>query len=203
MRLFQPLTKANGDKPFVCVKAVLTCPKACSKMSSINLYHGSPNKIEGELKPILKHSTLEHIHNKPAVFATERIDVASLFMFPLDTLASIGFEQDIAYICIWGTSEEFISKDKGGYIYIFSSDKFEQVGKDYEWQSFVTVLPKEVKEYSSVIDGMIENNVQVYFINDNSKFDKIEAEKDNRAPILKEILSENQKRNFNVKKIID
>lgn len=42
-------------------------------MSSTNLYHGSPHKIEGKFQPVLRHSTVEHIHTKPAVFATEKI----------------------------------------------------------------------------------------------------------------------------------
>ena len=165
-----------------------------------DLYHGSPYKIKGELKPVLKHSTLEHIHNKPAVFATERIDIASLFMFPLDTLASVGFEQDIAYICVWGKPKEFTLRDNGGYIYIFSSDNFEKIGKDYEWQSFLSLLPKEIKQFNSVINGMIYCNAQVYFIEDDSIMDRIIADKDNRAPILKDLISENKKIGKNFKK---
>ncbi len=165
----------------------------------MDLYHGSPNKIEGELTPVLQHSTLEHVHTKPAVFATERIDIAALFMFPLDVLASIGFEQDIAYICIWGKADDFKSKDKGGYIYIFKSDNFEQVGKGYEWQCFESVMPKEVKRFESVISGMINCGAQVYFITDESTMDAIVTNKDNRAPILKVITSENQKIDLNIK----
>jgi len=164
------------------------------------LYHGSAHEIKGELKPVLKHSTLEHIHNKPAVFATERIDIASLFMFPLDTLASVGFEQDIAYICIWGKPEEFTLSDKGGCIYVFSSDIFELIGKDYEWQSFLPALPKEVKRFNSVISGMIYCGAQVYFIDDESTMDRIVADKDNRASILKDLISENQKLSQNFRK---
>ena len=167
------------------------------------LYHGSSNKIEGALKPILQHGTLEHVHTNPAVFATARIDVASLFMFPIDILASIGFEKDIAYICIWGTAEEFSSKDRSGFMYVLPSDSFEKVGKEYEWQSFEEVLPEEVKEYPSVITGMIENRVQVYFITDDQVFDRIVQEKDNRAPILQQIVSENQKRNINARDFSD
>ncbi|MDO8495139.1 MAG: hypothetical protein Q7S32_01240 [bacterium] len=168
-------------------------------MSSIILYHGSPHKIAGELKPVLKHSTSDHIHDLPAVFATERIDVASLFMFPVEVIHSIGFEQDIAYICIWGTSEEFLPKDKGGFVYRLPSTSFEKIGKKYEWQSFEEVTPGEVIEFPSVIAGMIESGVQVYFINNEMTFDKIVAEKDNRAPILRELISENQKQNINAK----
>lgn len=164
-----------------------------------HLYHGSSYRIDGSLKPVLKHGTLDHIHTKPAVFATERIDVAALFMFPMDVLASIGFEEDIAYICIWGTPEESAVKDKGGFIYILPSISFEKIGKNYEWQSFEPVQPIEVKKFKSTIDGMIECGAQVYFINDNEIFNGIVADKNNRAPILRELVSENQKINPNVK----
>ena len=94
------------------------------------LYHGSGHFIEGPLHSVLEHKTLNHVHDRPAVFATARMDIASLFMFPLDTLASIGFEEDIVYICIWGTYEDFAIKDHGGFLYIFPPESFEKVGKE-------------------------------------------------------------------------
>ncbi|MDO8676821.1 MAG: hypothetical protein Q7K16_04245 [Candidatus Azambacteria bacterium] len=121
-------------------------------------------------------------------------------MFPLDTISSVGFEQDIAYICIWGKPEEFTLSDKGGYIYVFSSNNFEQIGKDYEWQNFLPVLPKEVKQFNSVVNGMIYCDTQVYFVEDESIMDHIVADKDNRAPILKDLISENQKIGKNFRK---
>lgn len=163
------------------------------------VYHGSSNQIDGSLQPILKQDSPDHIHTRASVFATERIDVASLFMFPFENIASIGLEQDIAYICIWGTHEEFISKDRGGFMYVLPGTIFEKIGKEYEWQSFSPVVPLEVRKYDSVIDGIMECGAQVYFINDDPLFDRIVADKDNRAPILKELISENQEMNINPK----
>ena len=151
------------------------------------LYHGSSRLIEGPLHPVLEHKTLNHVHDRPAVFATARMDIASLFMFPLDTLASIGFEEDIAYICIWGTPEDFAIKDHGGFLYILPPESFEKVGKEYEWQSFSDVQPVEVKKFESVIDGMIQCGVHVYFINDDDIFDQIRDNKNHRTPILKNL----------------
>jgi hypothetical protein len=164
------------------------------------LYHGSGFKLEGSLEPILDNSSPDHIHNQPAVFATERIDLAALFICPTEALFSIGFEQDIAYICIWGTPEEFKEKDKEGFIYVLPSDSFEKIGKSYEWQSFKEVTPKEIKSFSNSLDGMIENGVQVYFIDDNSIFDLIVENKTNRAPILQKLPSENERQNKDIKK---
>ncbi|MEX1064020.1 MAG: hypothetical protein WD898_00515 [Candidatus Paceibacterota bacterium] len=157
------------------------------------LYHGSGQKIVENLQPTMEKSTLDHTHTRPAVFATERKDVASLFMFPLDTLASIGFENGLAYICIWGTREEFKPHDKGGYLYTLLMDSFEKVGKEYEWQSFEKVKPKKVEYFKSVIDGMIECGACVYFINDEEVFDQIRDNKENRIPILRQLIPENQK----------
>jgi hypothetical protein len=166
------------------------------------LYHGSSNRIDGPLKPVLIEDNLDYVHNKPAVFATERQDIAAVFMFPADVLASIGYESDIAYICIWGTKQEFASKDKGGFLYVLPVDTFEKAGKEYEWQSFVEVKPTKVERFGSVIDGMMQCKAQVYFINDDSIFDRIVAVKNNRAPILKGLISENQRIGANIKAFI-
>lgn len=164
------------------------------------LYHGSPHQFDGPLRPVLNAGTEDQVHTKPAVFGTARMDLAALFMFPLDTLASIGFEQDIAYICIWGSSEEFEAKDQGGFLYILPSETFEKIGKEYEWQSFTEVEPKEIKFFPSVVSGMIKCCVQVYFINDEDIFDRIRDNKENRTSILKNLISENQKQSSNIKK---
>ena len=74
-----------------------------------------------------------------------------------------------------------------------------KLGKKYEWQSFEDVKPTEIKKFNSVIKGMMQCNVQVYFINDDNLFDRIANEKNNRAPILRKLISENQKRNINIK----
>ena len=166
------------------------------------LYHGSSFRIEGLLKPVLQRATEDHIHQQPSVFGTERADVAGLFMFPPDILTSIGFEQDIAYICIWGTLEEFIPKNTSGFLYTLSSATFEKVGKEYEWQSFEPATPIEVKEFPQSIAGMMSLGIQVYFINDDILFDKIVADKNNRTPILKSLISENQKLGINIKLFI-
>lgn len=171
-------------------------------MKPTQLYHGSSKRISGALKPVLNKDTEDAVHNKASVFATERLDLAALFMFPFDHIASIGCEQDIAYICIWGTPEDFEEKDFGGFIYVLPSETFEKVGKDYEYQSFEAVEPETVKVFESVIAGMMSCGVQVYFIDDEELFDRIVADKTKRAPLLKELVSENQEQDMNVVEFI-
>lgn len=164
------------------------------------LYHGSNSNIDGLLRPILETSSPDHIHTKPAVFATERMDLAALFMCPTTILHSIGFEQDISYMCVWGTVAEFMKKDSTGFIYVLPPDTFEKVGKGYEWQSFIDVMPISVKIFPKSLLGMIDNGVQVYFINNNSMFDQIVENKNHRALILKKLGSENERLNKNIRK---
>ena len=168
-------------------------------MKPEKLYHGSSQKVN-VLNPILIQGAADQAHTRAAVFATERKDVAAIFMFPISTLHSIGFEKDIAYICIWGEASEFSEKDTGGYIYELSSETFEKIGKEYEWQSFEPVRLSKIDHYESVIKGMMECGVQVYFINDDSVFDQIVTQKNDRASILKDQISENEKLGINIKK---
>jgi len=152
------------------------------------LYHGSFCRIDGSLEPILKQDSSDHIHTRASVFATDRKDVASLFMFPFkEHIASIGFEDGTAFICVWGTSEGFSPKDKGGYLYTLPSNTFEKVGKEYEWQSFESVKPLEVKKYDSVIDGMFSCGAKIYFIDNEETMNKIRNNVGNRIPILQKL----------------
>lgn len=147
------------------------------------LYHGSSRRISGALKPI--------------VIATDRLDLAALLMFPTEHQACSGFEEDIAYICIFGTAEDFEEKDFGGFIYVLPGETFEKTDKEYEYESKEAVEPETVKVFESVIVGMMSWGVQVYFIDDEDLFAEIVSEKTKRAPLLRELVSENQEQDMN------
>ncbi len=90
------------------------------------LYHGSSTKINDSLKPILlKDKGSDYIHTKPSVFATERLDLAALFMLSPSVLSSIGFEKNITYVCIWGKSDN-PSLKKSGFIYVLPGKTFQK-----------------------------------------------------------------------------
>lgn len=135
------------------------------------LYYGTNKRISGSLKA-------------PPV-CTERIDLAALSMFPVEHRACSGFYNDIATICIWGTPEAFDEKDLGGFI--------------YEYPSLEAVEPDTVKVFESVIDGMMTCGVQVYFIDDEDIFSEIVANEADRAALLKNLVSENQDEDMNVR----
>jgi len=166
------------------------------------LYHGSPERIEGALRPVLRHGSEDHVHHRAAVFATERADVASLFMVPADALSSFGFEQDVAYICIWGTSEEFARRDPGGWLYELPAAAFEKIGKSYEWQCFADVAPVAATHHPSVIDGMLGRGAQVYFVDDDPTFDRIVADKADRSAVLSTLVSENERRGMKAHRFV-
>src|SRR5258708_6723310 len=118
------------------------------------LYHGSSERIDGPLQPILRQGGPDYLHNRAVVFATEREDVAALFMLHAPgILSSIGFEEGVPYACVWGTPEEFTNKDHEGFMYVLPGNSFEKVGKEYEWQSSEPVPPIEVKRFNSALEG--------------------------------------------------
>lgn len=156
-------------------------------LNDMQVYHGSIRKITGPLLPELLTSSEDHIHQSAVVFATENKAIASLFMMPSSALFSIGYEQNIAYVCIWGTVEEFKKKDIGGYLYTLPGITFEKKGKVYEWQSVEPVMPIEVQHFTSVLDGMMQCGAKVYFIHDDHIFDLIQQNKNSRLDILKNI----------------
>jgi tryptophanyl-tRNA synthetase len=180
--------RLDAEKMMQQVREMTGLRGQSNRFKPATLYHGSTKKIEGPLKPILQKKTGDHTHTKSAVFATERKDIAALFMVPIDgVLASIGLEKDISYICIWGTSKEFALKDKGAYIYTLPSNTFEKIGKGYEWQSFTQVTPVNTEYFESVLTGLLVCGVRIYFINDEKIFDKIVANKNSRLTLLKDI----------------
>ncbi len=151
------------------------------------LYHGSPSKIDGALQPVHLPPDEDRIHPGPAVFATAHKGLASQFMLSPDILSSFGYEQDIPFVCVWGTPEEALAKDTGGYLYELPSETFAKIGKEYEWISDVAVTPTHITHYPSALRGMHENGVRIYFITDDGLFDRIQRDKMHRLETLNEI----------------
>ncbi|MBU4453205.1 hypothetical protein KKH24_03010, partial [Patescibacteria group bacterium] len=66
-----------------------------------------------------------------------------------------------------------------------------------EWTCQVDVETKAETEYESTLDAMIENGVQVYFVNDE-QFQEMTKLGFEKVDILKKLQSENQLRGVNV-----
>ena len=164
------------------------------------LYHGSPHRDIEKLEPrdIKKRDPEEG----PQVFATHDLATATIFMAEQANGPS-GLMNDIPYFIILDSRDNFIKNDRGGHVYIlpsenFTSDPNKGLG-EYEWTSKTPIKPIDKIEYPSVLDAMIENGVQVYFIN-KDEFNKIEAE-DRDAFIFRNRESENQRRKSNAREL--
>lgn len=162
------------------------------------LYHGSAHKNIKELEP--RNKSVRDPNEGPVVFATPELALAAIFM--TKKVVESGKFDDIPYAIIIDQKESFIKNNKGGHIYIVPSSSFQNDPSkglgEYEWVSKEKVEPLQKIEYLSSLDAMIENGVQVYFI-DETTHQEIKTSKDNGLSILQNIESENQKRGINLK----
>ncbi len=163
------------------------------------LYHGSPHRGLEEIEP--RKTTVRDPEEGELVFATQDIGLASVFMAN-SRHYGCGRFNETKYCYIVEPGEEFIRRDKGGHIYVLPSDSFETDPNKglgvYEWTSKQKVKPIEKIEYTSALDAMLANGVQVYFI-DEETHKKIEQSPDHGYSILQGLESENQRRGANVR----
>lgn len=91
-------------------------------------------------------------------------------------------------------------------MYAFPSDTFEYdphkgMG-DKEWTSRKSVKPLSEVRYASALDAMIENGVQVYFV-DKKTFEDVGSSDNHGYTILTGLTSENERNNRNVRSLKD
>ena len=96
--------------------------------------------------------------------------------------------------------KHFMRRDKGGSIYKFNSESFAShphrgMGED-EWVSKDPVTPVEKNDVESALEAMIENGVQVFFV-DKKTFNSIKHDADS-FDIIRTLESENKRRGKNV-----
>lgn len=165
------------------------------------LYHGTNKRDVKEFAPDNKR-----IRNKQegmVLFATPHKAFATMYLGPRpdDTWSNKGRFNDVYYIVI-EDEERFRKEDNGGTIFTFSSDTFtcdKNKGMGFsEWISKEQVIPIASEHFDSALNTMIDNEVQVYFVN-QEKFKKIKTAKDHGVSILRKLQSENQKNNRNIK----
>lgn len=162
------------------------------------VYHGTSFLNLDEINPSNKR--VRDRKEGALVFGAEHKEFASMFLGPRpdDTWSSKGCLNGLYYILI-GDEDRYRREDKGGIIYELPGETFEfnpKVGMKTEWVSTKSVIPLNKQIYSSALEAMIENGVQVYFV------DKKKLEEFNRLPkdtivvrkFLESLESENQKR---------
>ncbi|MFN7160132.1 MAG: hypothetical protein ACK4NC_00805 [Candidatus Gracilibacteria bacterium] len=139
------------------------------------------------------------------VSATPSKAFAAAFLFQQgkDSCLS-GCFGDMVYFVYKGTKKEFMSLDKGGVLYEVSSDNFKCDPKFglglMEWVSDKPVTPLKSVAVDSILEEMIQQYVQVYFV-DEETFSLCSTSQDHGRKMLDEMTSENKKRNKNVRSL--
>lgn len=142
------------------------------------------------------------------IFSTPNKDLASIFLVEGhdDSWMQIGYFSDIPYVAIRMNREDFLKRDRGGTMYTVPSDTFDSdqnLGMgNKEWTSREPVRPIQETYYPSALDVMIENGVNVYFV-DKETFDAMNVADDHGLSTLLTLISENRLRNKIVRSLED
>ena len=157
------------------------------------LYVAAQTKGIKELVPI--KGNYRDKNEGAVIFATPDKALASIFLIKNhnDSWTNLGYFGGILYVVIKMDRDEFLKKDRGGSIYEVSSDDFDykvDLGMgDKEWTSSKPVKPLKETFYTSALDTMIENGVNVYFV-DKETFENIKNSEDHGRGILGSLVSE-------------
>jgi hypothetical protein len=177
-------------------KNITNKEKILTKEKPKFLYHGSPDRGLIELKPQSRTQRAEKL-----LYATPDMAIASTFLIK-GVHYGCGKFGDVPYAWILADRDDFIRQDKGGHIYVSSGDSFVMnpdsgLAND-EYISVQPVQPSKTIKYQSAVDAMMENGVQVYFINQPT-YNRLQSAKDHGYTIFATLESENQRRGINVK----
>jgi hypothetical protein len=157
------------------------------------LYHGSPNGDIEEFTPRVSLGSGEK--HGAQVYASDSLAVACMFTCKPGRSWSAGTHNGETFAVLPMTREEFLEKDKGGYIYKFDSDTFStEEGRgmgNKEWASSVAVKPVEIIRIESSLEAMIKSGVQVYFVNPQV-YDAALLARKNSWEIVKDMKPENK-----------
>lgn len=128
------------------------------------LYHGTLNDDIDEFEP---RSAPERPEEDPSVYASPDLEIAIQSMAN-KFVSNGGILNGRKFVCIPMPREEFIEQDHGGTVYVFSSGSFEvNEGRglgDKEWVSKTPVKPKEKIRFPSLLETLIKQGTEVYFI---------------------------------------
>lgn len=161
------------------------------------LYHASPECHLEVIEP--RRRTAPHgFKQGPVVFATDSFPFTTQFLVPSDDSWANGGALGDTFFFVIGDKKRFLETDKGGCIYTVPSDTFKKYYKR-EWFSKSKVKIVSKIHFSSGLDAMIINGVQVYFV-DSALYQKIQKAEDHGMSILNNRESENEKRGLEVKK---
>ncbi len=154
------------------------------------LYHASPIRDVEEFEP--RAENYRDPQEGPVVFATPDKTYASCFLVKTDgSWVNIGRYSEKGVIGRWhmivSDKERFMRADRGGVIYSLPVDSFifhpDRNMAELEWTSAVSVKPVKKDFFESGLQAMLENGVDVYFV-DQATFDAIQTSDDHGREIL-------------------
>jgi len=175
------------------------------------LFHVSPNKEIEFFEP--RKENVRDQDEGHVIFATPDIAYATTFLVKSDDSWTFKGKGNGIYFMIISDEERFRNADEGGAIYELQNETFENDPSknmgSAEWTSRDSVKPikEETRFYDSSLDAMVDNGVQVFFV-DKEFFKKVRIDRENnKIPELllrleQEVESENMKRGKNVRKIM-
>lgn len=160
------------------------------------LYHASANRDIEEFEP--RAEKYRDPHEGPVVFATPDKKYASCFLVKTDSSwVNIGRYSNNGVTSNWhmivSDKDRFMKADGGGVIYGLPVDSFEfhpdRNMAELEWTSAIPVRPVKKEVFESGLQAMIENGVDVYFV-DQVTFDAIQRSDDLGRVILESLTPE-------------
>lgn len=161
------------------------------------LYHASADPNIKEFTP--RRGRSRDPNEGPVIFAAKDKSLASMFLVAdhNDSWTTISYFDNVPVMVIRANQAEFTKKDRGGTIYSLASDTFDyhpnRGMKEREWTSSVPVKPHNQEFHPSALESMIENGVQVYFV-DDATFKRIDTAQDHGHTILLSLQSVNEER---------
>ena len=161
------------------------------------IFHASPCCGLKVIEP--RNNTIPEGFGKgPVVFATDILAFATQFIVSHDDSWANGGAIGDTFFFVVSDKDRFKKADKGGCIYLISSDGFVNYNKR-EWFSKKAVKPKSWIHFRSGLEAMLVNGVQVYFVDTNT-YKKIEESPDHGISVLNNLKSENEKKGFPIVK---
>lgn len=153
------------------------------------LYHGT---IDNSIEEFTPRSADNRPTEKPAVYASPDKEIAVQSMAN-KFVSNGGIVNHRKFVCIPMTKEEFLKQDKGGIIYALPGESFKPnhgkgFGGDKEWISTEPVKPKDKIKIPSLLESLIKQGTEVYFI-DPTMIPIITEAQDTSTEKLEEVLA--------------
>jgi hypothetical protein len=166
------------------------------------LYHASSNRSIVEFEP--RAITIRDPEEGSVVFATPDFAMTTCFIVNYPFVQSGAFNG--MHYAVIADKEKFLEADTGGAIYTLPSATFQNDPEkglgDKEWTSKELVKPSEKVEVTSGLEAMLDNGVQVYFV-DKQQYNEIVHAADHGLSLLHSLQSENEIRGTNLKQLPD